>query len=98
MVDVRHGSGRRAAVTIINVGGSVIALILVAHIIFGLLHANPGNILVSTVAEWANIFGVWFVNLFNTGEPVLQLILNYGLAAVFWLIVAGLLARLVRSV
>lgn len=98
MAELRRRSGRGAAVTVINVVGAILALILVAHILFALLGANPNNTLAATIADWANVLALWFVNLFTLGDAKLQLLLNYGLAAIFWLIVAGLLARLVRNV
>jgi hypothetical protein len=85
--------GRATAGTVVRVIGTIIAVILVAHILFALLGANPGNPLVVWVAEWAGVLALWFANLFATGSEALNVILNYGLAAVFWLVVTGLIAR-----
>lgn len=92
---LRRRSGRGTAVTVIRVVGAVFAGILVLHILFGLLGANPNNSLVATVGDVANALALWFVNLFTMNDANLQLLLNYGLAAIFWLVVAGLLARVV---
>lgn len=85
--------GRATAGTVVRVIGTIIAVILVAHILFALLGATPGNPLVMWVAQWAGVLAIWFGNLFATGSDALNVILNYGLAAVFWLVVTGLIAR-----
>jgi hypothetical protein len=41
------------------------------------------------------VLALWFRNLFATGNANLDVLLNFGLAIVFWVVVAGLLARLV---
>jgi hypothetical protein len=91
-------SGRGTAAAIVNAVGSVLALILALHIIFVLVGTNPANALVNFVGQWADAFAVWFRDLFTTGNVTVDLILNYGLAAVFWLLVTGVLARLVHRV
>lgn len=88
----RHDS---IAANIISAIGAIIAIILVAHVLFTLFGANPGNALVTFVRQWASILALWFHDLFTTGNATLDLIVNYGLAIVFWLVVTGLLARLV---
>ena len=90
--------GRTAAGSIIRGIGAVIAIILILHILVALCGANPANPFVTFVASWANMLALWFANLFATGNPSFDLVLNYGLAAVFWLVVTGLLARLVGRV
>jgi len=85
--------GRATAGTVVRVIGTIIAVILVAHILFALLGANPNNPLVVFVAQWADALAIFFRGLFATGSDALNVILNYGLAAVFWLVVTGLIAR-----
>lgn len=82
----------------INLVGSGLALILGAHIVFLLLHANRANAVVRWVAHTADIVGLWFVGLVNTGDAAFSAVLDYALAAVFWLVVTGAVARLLRSV
>jgi len=88
----RHDS---IAANIISAIGAIIAVIIVAHILFVLFGANPANTLVTFVRNWANVLALWFHDLFNTGNATLNLIVNYGLAIVFWLVVTGILARIV---
>jgi hypothetical protein len=91
-------SGRGTAAAIINAVGTILALIIALHVVFTLAGTNPANGLVNFVAQWAEAFALWFRDLFSTGNVTADLILNYGLGAVFWLFVTGLLARLVRTV
>lgn len=88
----RHDS---IAANIISAIGAIIAVIIVAHILFVLFGANPGNTLVTFVRNWANVLALWFYNLFDTGNATMNLIVNYGLAIVFWLVVTGIIARMV---
>jgi len=88
--------GRATAATVVRVIGTIMAVILVAQILFVLLGANPDNSLVVWVAQWAGALALWFGNLFATGSEALNVILNFGLAAVFWLVVTGLVARVLN--
>lgn len=90
----RHG---RAIGDLAFLATAVIAVIIVAHIVFFLLGANPGNDIVSTFADWASFFGSWFKNLFTPDSPKLAVFLNYGLAALAYLIVGGLLRRVLND-
>ena len=85
---------RSLASQIVLAIGALIAIILVTHIVLDLVKANPANGFVSFIAKWAGYLAVWFKDLFTPGSHALRVILNYGLAAVFWLVVAGILARL----
>ncbi|HEY0636209.1 MAG TPA: hypothetical protein VGD67_01055 [Pseudonocardiaceae bacterium] len=76
--------------------GTFFAVILGLQILFVLIGANTANALVRFIGEWARLLALWFHNLFNTGNFKLDIIMNYGLAIVFWLVVTGLLARLVN--
>jgi hypothetical protein len=69
----------------------VIAAIIILHIIFVLLSANPGNTIVSTDASWAGTLAAWFKNLFTPSNYKLSVVLNYGLAALVWLFLGRVL-------
>ena len=90
--------GRSTAAGVVNLIGTVLALILAAHIVFVLFHADSANPLVSWAGHTSRVVGLWFVNLVNTGDVAFSTLLNFGLAAVFWLFVTGLIAHLLRSV
>jgi len=75
--------------------GALFALIIVVYILLILFGANPGNAFVQFIASLAQPLALFFPGLFDLTNNTLELILNYGLAAVFWLVVTGFLARLV---
>lgn len=79
---------------IVRAVGTVFAVILGLHIVFVLLNANAANSFVNLIADWAGVLAIFFRDLFNTGNIKLDVFLNYGLAAIFWLVLTGILARL----
>lgn len=89
-------SRRRTTVgTVIRAVGTVFAVILGLYILFVLLGANSANSFVRVISDWAGVLALWFRNLFQTGSVNLDVLLNYGLAIIFWVVVTGVLARVV---
>ena len=76
--------------------GTIIAVILVAHVLLTMFGANPDNPITSFVRSWADPLALAFRDLFTPGDPKLRVLANYGLAAIFWLIVTSIVVRLVR--
>jgi hypothetical protein len=89
-------SERRTAGRVIEIAAIVIAAILVAHIVFVLLGANAGNDIVHTVGNWAAWFATWFLNLFTPSSYKVATTLNYGLAAICYLVAGRLLATVIN--
>ena len=52
----------------------------------------------STDGDWAHWLATWFIDLFTPAGTKLRTFLNYGLAALFYLAVGGILRRAVRDV
>jgi hypothetical protein len=75
--------------------GAVFALIEVIYILLILFKANGANAFVQFIHDLAEPLALFWPGLFPIDNGSLNVIVNYGLAAVFWLVVAGLLARLV---
>lgn len=76
--------------------GLVFALVLAVHVLLTIGDANPANGITrffSTTADW---FVLAFKNLFTPADAKLRVLVNYGLAAVFWMILSAVLSRLVR--
>jgi hypothetical protein len=76
--------------------GLAFALVLAVHVVLTMGNANPNNGITeffSTAADW---FVLAFRNLFMPDDQKLRVLVNYGLAAVFWMIVSAVLSRLVR--
>jgi len=75
----------------------IIAIILIAHIVFVLLDANVGNDIVHTDATWAAWLATWFLDLFTPKSHKLNIFLNYGIATLFYLVVGGILRRILND-
>jgi hypothetical protein len=78
--------------------GLAAAVILALHVLLVAGEANPANWiarLTSTLADWLSL---GFKDLFTkpADDPKLRTLFNYGLAAIFWLIISGFLSRLIR--
>jgi hypothetical protein len=75
----------------------IIVLIIVAGIVLVLLKANPTNSIVSDVHDAARWLAGPFDGIFSFHSARVALAVNWGLAAVVYLIVGGLIARLLGS-
>jgi hypothetical protein len=78
--------------------GLFMAAVLVLHVIFVVGSANPDNGIVSWVRGWAGTFAIGFGDLFEPSDPKLLVLVNFGIAALFWLAVSGIVARIIRRV
>jgi hypothetical protein len=76
--------------------GLVFAIVLVAHVLLTVGNANPGNGITRFFADVADPLALAFRNLFTPANAELRVLVNYGLAALFWLIASAVLARLLR--
>jgi hypothetical protein len=81
---------------ILRWAGLIIAAILVLHVIFTVGSANQDNGIVSWIRGWADSLSIGFKDLFEPGDAKLRVLVNYGTAAIFWLIVSGIAAKLIR--
>lgn len=92
---VKKSKGQSGVATLINGIGFLIAVLLVLHIVF-VLFGVPGNTgLARSVEQAAVPLALFFPGLVEAPGAELQVLLDFGLAAVFWMVVAGLLARVV---
>jgi len=89
----RTASGTAARV--ISLVGAVFALIEVIYVLLILFGASATNGFFRFIASLAEPLALFWPGLFPIDNYELNIIVNYGLAAVFWLVVASLLARLV---
>lgn len=76
--------------------GLIFAIVLVVHVLLTVGNANPDNGITVFFADAADQLTLAFRNLFTPANAELRVLVNYGLAALFWLIVSGVLARLIR--
>ena len=73
---------------------SLIALVIVAAIVLFLVGANPSNGIVSAVHDVAAWLVGPFKNLFSIHNAKLAMAVNWGLAALVYLVVGHLIATL----
>jgi hypothetical protein len=76
---------------------AIIVLIIVAGIVLVLLKANATNAIVSDVHDAARWLAGPFDGIFSFDNARVALAVNWGLAAVVYLIVGGLIARLLSA-
>ena len=93
---VRRGAGFLAS--LLRIVGMVIVAILVLYILLTLLDANPANFVTQFISEWAAKFNLGLSNLFTPAERKLAITLNYGVAAIVWLVLTAVVVRVVRRV
>ena len=76
--------------------GTIIAVILVAHVLLTVFGANPDNPITTFVRSWAPPRALAFTDRDPPAHGKLRVLANYGLAAIFWLVVTSIVVRLVR--
>lgn len=78
--------------------GSLFALILLTHILLVVFEANPTNGFAEFIRDWADWLSLGLKDLFTPESLKWRVTLNYGLAALLWLLLAGIAERIVRTV
>ncbi|RDI20991.1 hypothetical protein [Lentzea flaviverrucosa] len=76
--------------------GLALAVVLVVHVVLTVGGANPDNTITSTVKFLAEPVALAFKDLFAPADAKLRVIVNFGLAALFWLGVRAIVLKLVR--
>jgi hypothetical protein len=83
--------------TVINVVCGLFAAVLALHIVLVIGSANQGNGFAEFINEWSAAVSLGFRDLFVPDNEMVRTFLNDGLAAIVWLIIAGVLTHLVRK-
>jgi hypothetical protein len=92
---VAADSGRATLARVIGAIASIVALILIVGIALVLLKANQGNDIVGAIRDAASWLAGPFEGMFSFDKQRTETAVNWGLAAVVWLVVGRLLARLI---
>jgi len=93
----REGGDSAAFVTRLVVGVSYfVAGVFALHIFFSLADANQGNGFVQFVYGLSKVLVLGFGDVFTPDDAKIGLVLNYGLAALIYLVVGQLVARVLR--
>lgn len=86
----------RIICTIVNVLCGLFAVVLVAHIVMVLGEANPANGVASFVRGFSSSVSLGFDDLFTPADMKVQVLLNYGFAAIVWLAFGAVVTTLFR--
>jgi hypothetical protein len=84
-----------ALARLIRVIAGIVVAVIVVGILLRLLSANPHNAIVSDIHDVARALVGPFRNVFSLGSAKASLAVNWGLAALVYLIVGHLVAGLV---
>ena len=97
MVGATARAGNAVARALRTIGYAIVAVLLL-HIVLTLLQANPANAVASLVRRLAGTFDLGLSNLFLVDDPMLSVLLNYGTAALAWLLITALVVRLASRI
>lgn len=86
----------RILASAVRVVAYVIAVVLVAYVVLTIVGVNPLNGVAQVIGGVADATVLAFRDLFVVADPTLAVVVNYGLAAVFWVLVAEFGSRLIR--
>jgi len=82
-------------VRVVQLAVSIVVLIIIAGILLVVLKANPANSIVSEVHSWAHWLAGPFDGMFSFRNANTAIAVNWGIAAIVYLLVGGLIARLI---
>jgi len=89
------GQGADLLVRVVQLVLSIVVAIIVAGILLVVLKANPANSIVSEVHSWARWLAGPFDGMFSFHSANTAIAVNWGIAAVVYLFVGVLIARLI---
>ncbi|WP_093158089.1 hypothetical protein [Saccharopolyspora antimicrobica] len=97
--DVRRAwhRGLRVLIKVVRWVGTAAAALLAVHVVLTIGNANPDNGITRFVASWADWLALGFQDLFMPADPKAEVLLNYGAAALFWLIITSLATRILST-
>jgi archaellum component FlaG (FlaF/FlaG flagellin family) len=87
-----------AIARLIRLVALAVAAVIVAAIVLRLLSANPANSIVKDLHDAGQTLAGPFKNLFSIKNPKTAMAVNWGIAAVVYVIVGGFLASLIARV
>lgn len=92
----RRRDGAGAIAGVIHLVTGVIVAIFVLHIIFVVFDANQANGFVSGIYDVAKALVLGLGDVFTPDDARIGVVLNYGLAALLYLIVGQVIVRMLR--
>jgi hypothetical protein len=78
--------------------GALFAVVLLLRVGLAFFAVNPSNLIVGWIVRFSDVLVLEFRDLFLPKDPRMGLAVNYGLAAVFWLVAGMLVGWLLSGV
>jgi hypothetical protein len=85
------------AASVVRILTVIFAAILVIHIVLQVAGANPQNGITTFFADAANNLTLGIGDLFLPASEALRVILNYGIAAIVWLVIGIVIAKILNA-
>lgn len=85
------------AASVIRILTVIFAAILVVHVILAVAGANPANSITIFFRDLANNLTLGIGDLFIPASESLRIILNFGLAAVVWIVIGIVVSKLLNA-
>jgi hypothetical protein len=82
--------------TVVRIVGYAFAAVLLAYIVLALVGVNTSNGVAQVIGSIGDTVVLGFRDLFLMADPITTIMVGFGLAAVFWVLVAEFGSRLVR--
>ena len=82
--------------TVIKWFGVLTALVMIIKMFVVVSGTTASNPLFSVVNVWSNLLLLWWGNVVKPAGAPMSVVVNYVLAAVFWLLVTRIVARFLR--
>jgi hypothetical protein len=83
---------------LVRLAAGVVAAIIVAGVLLVVLNANPTNDIVSAIHDAARALVGPFDGMFTLDSAKATLAVNWGIAALVYLIIGGLIARVIAQI
>jgi hypothetical protein len=92
----RRDSRAGTVANVVRLVVGLVVMIFVLHILFVVLSANESNSIVSLVYVLAKTLVLGFGDVFTPHDALIGVVLNYGLAALVYLVIGELVVKALR--
>ena len=87
---------RYTTATVVLVIAGIIAGFIALAILLVIVDANQGNMIVNAIVEIGSFFSTPFHDMFPQRNAEMNVLVNWGLAALAYILIGGIVARFVR--
>lgn len=86
--------GPSAVASMINGAGFLLAALLVMHVVLVLFRIPAESPFAQAIERVSLPLALFFPGMIDVHNVMLQVLVDYGLAAIFWIVVAGVFAKI----